>query len=144
MRTFHYQVRCTTDLSFLKVKKNLQLTARRCSQHYSHWIGWFVDINFRLILASNDLCGERFWIIYIIIDERFLSVSLELSRRMKALWRLERFNLTILMPCFITLVFYSNKTCFFFYIINMTRFIRTLSMIPAPQCPYFNGIWLYY
>ena len=51
MRTLHYHLCALISLSFLKVK-NLQLTAFRCSQHYSSLV--------QTILASNKLCRERF------------------------------------------------------------------------------------
>ena len=46
---------------------------------------------------------------------------------MTAFWRLGMYNLTLPMSSLISLVFYSNKRCLF-YFKNMTQLMRTVSM----------------
>ena len=50
------------------------------------------------------------------MNECFLSVSMDLSRIMTALLRLEKFNLTTLMSSFISLFFCPSKKGFFDFI----------------------------
>ena len=113
------------DLSFLKVK-NLQLTACRCSLRYrlgdrdpsTHQV-WklrpktYKDPSkvLRNTPTSNNIYAEKG---FNYIDEWFLSASVVLVPEMTAFWRLDMLNLTMLMSCFITLVFCSNKKCCFF------------------------------
>ena len=65
------------------------------------------------------------------ITEWRLSVSVDFVRGMTVLWRLELFNLTMLMFSFIPSVFCSYKRCFLFNLNNMILLIWTLSMVPS-------------
>ena len=51
------------------------------------------------------------------------NISMDLSHGMKALWRIEMFNLMMLMSCFIAQVFCQIKGVF--DLNNMTHFIKT-------------------
>ena len=65
------------------------------------------------------------WLNY--INERFLSVSVDLFHGITTLWKLEMFNLTVLMCSFISWVFCSNKRCF----LTQITWIQTLSVAPS-------------
>ena len=82
-------------------------------------IVWFVDVNF---WHQTSYAEKGLILIKEHKNERFLSVSVDLSHVMTALWKLEKFNLTMLMSSFISLWFGKRV---FFYLNNMGRLIRT-------------------
>ena len=112
MQTIHYQLCAVINLSFWKVKNpsvnSKSMFPKVCStlerKNYRS--------QFQTILASQHSENDFDWVINY-TDERFLSVSVNLSCRMMAFWRLEIFSLTMLMSSFISLVFCWNKICIF-------------------------------
>ena len=130
MRTLRYQLCAVKDLSFFGVKKkHLQLTACRCSQRYST-----SDSMLCRLFLSNELCRERFlclsdfWVFPWILSAewRFLA------------WRLEVFNLTMLMFSFIPSVFCPYKRCLF-----LLDPLNTDTVYAPFDSVRINEVWLY-
>ena len=132
MRTFLYQLCAVIHLSFLKVKSPLSWQHVDVPGPTIHQIGWFSASLFgiRLVMQRRVLINGN------TITERFEGVFVQLNRVMTALWRLGKFNLTVLMSSFISLVFCCSKRFFFLFsyhdLLNKdTPLIRTLSAVPS-------------
>ena len=109
---------CCENLSFFEDKKNPQFTACRCSQRNSkpdrmNWKRQFhqCQCQFHQCWHQTSFAENGFWLRN--VNGRLLSVFTDIICGMTALWRLEIFNLTMLMFCYISLVFCSHKRCIF-------------------------------
>ena len=110
-------------------KKHLQLTACRCSQRYST-----SDSMLCRLFLSNELCRERFlclsdfWVFPWILSAEWLFLA----------WRLEVFNLTMLMFSFIPSVFCPYKRCLF-----LLDPLNTDTVYGPFDSVRINEVWLY-
>ena len=96
---------------FLKIKKTLSWLHVDVPSATVNPIGWIGNVNFTLCWHQTSFAENGFWLRN--VNERLLSVFTDIICGMTALWRLEIFNLTMLMFRYISLLFCSHKRCIF-------------------------------